>query len=132
MANLDMDGPFDLDKRVVQASVTQPLPGTFAIGHKDKAGRFQVQYVGRDDQNLAQALLTAVNRGVGKPGLFGRMLGGKPVANAFKFSYASTAQAAYEKQCRNYHAFGEARSLENREHPAPPPGSGFKCPICGA
>ncbi len=126
-----MDGPFDLDRRVVEASVTQPLPGTFAIGHKDKSGRFQVQYVGRDDQNVANALLTAVSRGVGKPGLFNRMLGGKPVANAFKFSYASNAQAAYEKQCRNYHAFGEDRSLENTSHPAAPQGSGFTCPMCG-
>lgn len=131
MAKLDMDGPFDLDRRVIETSVTQPLPGTFAIGHKDKGGRFQVQYVGRDDQNLAAALLKAVNRGVGKPGIVGRMLGGKPVANAFKFSYASTAQAAYEKQCRNFHAFGETRSLENSAHPTPPPGSGFTCPICG-
>jgi hypothetical protein len=131
LANLDMDGPYQLSTQAVQQAVTQPLPGTFAIGHRDKTGRFSVQYIGRDDSNLAQALLQAVGRGVGQPGLFGRMLGGKQQANAFKFSYANSAQAAYEKQCRNFHAFGETRSLENSKHPAAPAGSGLKCPVCG-
>ncbi len=130
MANLDMDGPFDLNRSAVMATVTEPLPGTFAIGHKDKNGRFQVQFVGRDDHNLAAALLQAVGRGVGKPGLVGRMFGSKLVANAFKFSYANSVQAAYEKQCRSFHTFGETRSLENESHPAPPPGSGLTCPVC--
>jgi hypothetical protein len=126
-----MDGPFELSRAAVQRAVTQAMPGTFAIGHRDKAGRFQVQFIGRDDANLAAALIQAVGRGVGRPGLMGRVFGSKPVANAFKFSYASSAQAAYEKQCRNFHAFGETRSLENEKHPAAPAGSGLKCPVCG-
>jgi hypothetical protein len=131
VAKLDMDGPFDLTRQAVQASVTQTMPGTFAIGHKDKAGRFQVQFVGRDDANLGAALMQAVARGIGRPGMMTRLFGSKPAANAFKFSYATSAQAAYEKQCRNFHNFGETRSLENPGHPAPPAGSGLKCPVCG-
>jgi hypothetical protein len=131
LATLDMDGPYELSRKAVQATVTHALPGTFAIGHRDRSGRFAVQYIGRDDANVAQALIQALGKGIGQPGLMGRMLGGKQQANAFKFSYANSAQAAYEKQCRSFHAFGETRSLENGQHPSPPSGSGLKCPMCG-
>ncbi len=48
----------------------------------------------------------------------------------FKFSYASSAKDAFEKECRNYHDFGEDKGLDNKVHPRRPDNAKWKCPVC--
>lgn len=131
-SSLDMDGPFKLDAGTVRRTVQGGLPGNFALGHLDSGKRFAVQYVGRHDADVLVGLMAALRAGIGQPGLTQRLFGSRPKANAFKFSYAADLRAAYEKQCRNYHAFNASGNLENPAHPPAPQGSGLTCPSCGA
>ncbi|MGH7894373.1 MAG: hypothetical protein ACREQL_06870, partial [Candidatus Binatia bacterium] len=41
----------------------------------------------------------------------------------FAYSYAPSAQAAFEKERRNYRDFGGSDGLDNEVHPIPTPGS---------
>lgn len=45
----------------------------------------------------------------------------------FKFSFAASPKAAFEKECINYHDFSPRG---NTVHPDRPNGSGWKCPRC--
>jgi hypothetical protein len=47
----------------------------------------------------------------------------------FEFSYAASAQAAFEKECRNYHDFGGSSGLDNQRHPVAPEGAPWQCPV---
>jgi len=131
MRSLDMDGPFALDPNEIVRVVGRNGPGNFALGRLNKDKRFVVQYVGRDDMNVRDSLLNAAHSASGKPGLLGRLFGKDEGAQAFKFSYAADAEAAYGKHCRTYHGFNSANQLDNSRHPKPPPGTIAKCPICG-
>ncbi|MBK1698908.1 hypothetical protein CKO21_16815 [Rhodovibrio salinarum] len=126
-----MDGPFPLEVDEVTRIVSGSGPGNFALGKMDKQKRFVVRFVGRDDKNVRDALLSAAKKADPTPGLIGRILGKDEGADAFKFSYAQDAQAAYGKQCRTYHQFNSKGQLENKSHPKPPNGAPGKCPVCG-
>lgn len=132
MASLDMDGPYALTEQEIRRVVSEPLPGSFAIGRMTNDKRFLVRYVGRDDKDLRQALLKWVPAAKGSSGLLGRLKGGEPPNDCFKFSYAMDATAAFEKQCRAYHAFNQQGRLKNGGHPKPPGRGRMDCPICGA
>ena len=50
----------------------------------------------------------------------------------FEFSYATSAKAAFEGECRAYHGFGGSYgSLDNERHPTPPEGVSWECPTHG-
>lgn len=49
----------------------------------------------------------------------------------FKYSIAYTKKSAFEKECRNYHDFGESDTLDNIDHPDKPDFTDYKCPVCG-
>ncbi len=132
MRSLDMDGPFPLTRAEIERVVQDALPGNFALGRMTKDKRFQVRFVGRDDTDVREGLLSSLG-GADQTGLFKRMFGGgSDDSNCFKFSYSQEPVAAYQKHCRTYHGFNKNGSLKNREHPKPPPGvAGLKCPVCG-
>jgi hypothetical protein len=46
---------------------------------------------------------------------------------SFKYSYATSPKAAFEKECKNYHDFNPQN---NTYHPDRPANSGWKCPAC--
>ena len=112
MASLDMTGPFDLSVAEIGRQITQTQAGNYALGKMDGA-TFIVQYVGRSDSDVANRL----KQHVGK-------------YSKFKFSYATSPKAAFEKECRNFHDFGGVESLGNKIHPDRPANSGWKCPVC--
>ncbi|WP_256361369.1 hypothetical protein [Methylomonas koyamae] len=76
--------------------------------------KFVVKYVGRAEEDLNVRL----KQHVGK-------------YPKFKFSYAASPQAAFEKVCRNFHDFGGTQKLGNTVHPKPPVHADWKCPCCG-
>jgi len=131
MASLDMDGPYPLDANEVARVVSKAGPGNFALGKMDKQKRFVVRFVGRDDKNVRDAILQAARKVEPAPGLIGRLLGKEEGADAFKFSYAQDAEAAFGKHCRNYHGFNSKGQLDNKGHPKAPNGGFAKCPVCG-
>jgi hypothetical protein len=132
-SRLDMDGPFDLTRKEVERIVLEARAGNFAVGHISSSKKFVVRSVGRGDTDVRDALLRhAAGKNGSKPGLLGRMFGnGDTGPTKFKFSYAADANAAYAKECRNYHDFGASEKLRNTAHPKPPAGNPGPCQICG-
>jgi len=112
MPSLGMNGPYKLDNETIDAEVTQTSPGNYALGRKDKKGTFRVGYVGRSDDDVNGRLKYWI---------------GETKRPLFMFSYATSAKAAFEKECNNYHDFDPP---DNTSHPARPRNSNWKCPKC--
>lgn len=114
MAKLDMQGPYLLSTVKINEVVTRTSAGNYALGYVNDENTFIVQYVGRSDSDVAARLRKHVGEKYKR----------------FKYSYASSPKAAFEKECRNYHDFGGSRSLANSIHPDRPAGTSWKCPCC--
>jgi len=94
--------------------------GNYAFGYIDKNGVFIVLYVGRSESGLAREMVQEMNTYRANR------------CTHFKYSAAENATQAYEKECQNYHDFGEKELLNNREHPDKPKDNGhYKCPVKG-
>lgn len=100
----------------VDYQITKKQAGNYALGYINEKGIFIVQYVGRSDIDVNNRIKDHLYEGY----------------THFKFSYASSPEDAFEKECQNYHDFGESKKLDNDIHPDLPANSKkWKCPICG-
>lgn len=117
MASLNMKGPHPLDESSVKKHVDATQIGNYALSRKGKndKGGWLVHYVGRSDKALQARLLGWVKDGGYKE---------------FKYSYANSATAAFNKECRNYHDFGGSKTLDNNIHPDRPSGTRLTCDHC--
>lgn len=113
MASLNMTGPILLGKDAIEKQVSRTSPGNYALGYVKDDGGFIVQYVGRSDTDVNDRLKDWVGK-----------------YKSFKYSYATSAKTAFEKECNNFHDFGGTQKLANDIHPDRPNGSGWKCPRC--
>lgn len=109
-----MKGSFVLSSAEIDKRVTQAKCGNYALGYVNDEETFIVQYVGRSDENLGSRLKAWVDKGFSK----------------FKYSYATSPKAAFEKECNNFHDFGGTDKLQNKVHPDRPNGSNWKCARC--
>jgi len=112
MASLGMQGPYDLTSDNIDKQVTKTSPGNYGLGY-EKDGSFYPKYVGRADTDLKGRLKKWVSK-----------------YSKFKFDYATSPKTAFEKECKNYHDFGESKKLDNSIHPDRPDGSNWTCPVC--
>ncbi len=112
MASLGMKGLFNLTSREIDSQVTKTSPGNYALGRVSE-NKFYVYYVGRSDTDLNGRLKDWVDE-----------------YDMFRFSYAKSPKAAFEKECQNYHDFGEIDKLDNKNHPQKPDNTNRKCPVC--
>lgn len=110
--SLNMHGPYSLDTGTIDARVTKTSPGNYALGYKNNKGVFMVCYVGRSDSDVAARLKSWV---------------GRTSRSLFKFSYATSPKAAFEKECHNWHDF---EPPDNIAHPDRPNGTTWTCPRC--
>jgi len=115
MASLKMKGPYVLSPDKINEVVTQKSAGNFALGYISETD-FIVLYVGRSDVDLNEDLQMWVNR--------------KSDCLFFKYAYAACPQAAFEKECKNFHDFDGSIGLSNDKHPEPNKNTDWKCPIC--
>lgn len=114
MASLNMNGSYKLESETVNKTITKKSASNYALGYtNDKT--FIVKYVGRSDSDLKARLLSHISNGKYKE---------------FKYSYATSPKTAFEKECQNFHDFGETKKLDNDIHPDRPNRSGWECPIC--
>lgn len=113
MASLGMKGPHSLTAKKIDEVVTKTSPGNYALG-RSEGSTFYVRYVGRSDEDLNGRLKEWVNSKYPK----------------FKYAYASSPKAAFEKECNNFHDFGGTSKLDNKNHPQRPDGTAWKCPRC--
>jgi hypothetical protein len=140
LGSLGMSGSYPLNDEAIDAALNQKSPGNYALGYLDDDA-FVVFYVGRSASDVRRRL----HEWVGMPSRFERYapqakaswdvrrrgssrittpaLG--TVTNAdtgytrFAFSYAASAEAAFERECRNYDDFGGSRALDNEAPPTP-------------
>jgi hypothetical protein len=115
MAYLRMRGPYPLTDDTIDQKITENAPGNFAIGEEGSSGAFLVGYVGRSDSDIKASLKAWSAKVKSK--------------TSFKFSYAPSSHAAYEKECENFHDFSPPG---RHVHPFPPRGETWRCPRCGA
>ena len=113
MASLGMSGPYTLDAKTIDKFVTNASAGNYALGHTNSKGTFIPRYVGRSDKDVN-----------------GRLKDWEGDYDTFKYSYARSIKAAFEKECKNFHDFGGDKKLDNENHPARPKDTDWKCPEC--
>mgnify|MGYP007017318806 CR=1 FL=1 len=130
MASLNMQGPYPLTKDKIDEIITKTSAGNYALGYVNEDKTFIVQYVGRADIDVSDRK-SVVYVGRADADVASRLkqhVGEK--YKRFKYSYATSPKAAFEKECHNYHDFGESKSLDNKIHPDRPANSNWKCPRC--
>ena len=153
MGLLEMNGSYPLSHETIDEMVPRTSPGNYALGYMDGT-TFMVFYVGRSDSDVKQRLhdwVDAPSRyemyapsakaaygyrhrgplplGVPAPDRVG--IGVDSSYTSFAYSYARSAEAAFEKECRNYHDFGGSDGLDNEAHPVSTPGDSGECPEHG-
>ena len=141
MRSLEMNGSYPLSNEAIDEVLTQELPGNYALGYMED-GTFVVFYVGRSDSDVRHRL----HDWVGAPSRYDRYAPASKAAwtsrysalmplgapalgrvgvdvdssyTRFAYSYAPSAEAAFEKECRNYDDFGGSGQLDNEGPPAP-------------
>ena len=149
MGSLEMSGSYPLNDEAIDAMVSRTSPGNYALGYMEDA-TFMVFYVGRSDSDVKRRL----HEWVGTPSRYEKYApstraawGSRPRRHLpqgvpaldrvgiavdssytrFAYSYAPSAKAAFEKECRNYHYFGARDGLDNAVHPVATPGSSGEC-----
>ena len=153
LVSLEMRGPFPLTTASIDEVVTRRSPGNFALGYMDDE-TFIVFYVGRSDADVKHRLHDWVGSPsrseryassaraswgfrpggampLGAPALDRVDLAVDSAYTRFAFSYASSAESAFEKECRNFHDFGTAERLDSGGHPEARRGSDWACPVHG-
>jgi hypothetical protein len=73
--------------------------------------------VGRADEDLRREIKAASRKYSG--GLFSKLFGGATL-DKFKYSFANTADTAYQVECRIFETFGGTDKLLNKQPPSPP------------
>jgi hypothetical protein len=138
MRSLGMSGSFPLSDEAIDDAVRRTSAGNYALGYME-GDTFSVFFVGRSDSNVRQRL----HEWVGMPSRAERYAsrakaswgvhrrGGFPVSapalaavgngetsyTRFAYSYARSADAAFEEECRNYDDFGGSGALDNETPP---------------
>jgi hypothetical protein len=144
MGPLEMNGSYPLNDEAIDAMVSRTSPGNYALGYMDGT-TFMVFYVGRSDSDVRGRL----HEWVGAPSRYDRHapstraawgsrqhkrlarqvpalgrvgIGVDSSYTRFAYSYAASAEAAFDKECRNYQDFGASAGLDNEAPPIPTPG----------
>jgi hypothetical protein len=105
-----MNNPLRLTIDNINANVRQSA-GVYLLDRTSApTDQFKTDYVGRSDSNLNSRLQSWVGK-----------------YNWFMFEYASSPKAAFEAECKLYHAYNPR---DNSIHPDRPANSGWKCPRC--
>lgn len=138
MRSPELSGSFPLSDKAIDDAVTRTSPGNYALGYMED-NTFHVFFVGRSDSNVRKRL----HEWVGMPSRYERYASRAKaswgvhrrrafpvnapalaaVGNAetsytrFAFSYARSAEAAFEEECRNYDDFGGSGVLDNEAPP---------------
>ena len=111
MPSTELFGPLSLTSESIDRVVKAWNPGVYALGRAGQNNVFYVSFVGRSDYDLN--------------GKLKEYIGKYP---QFKYVLLSTSRNAYEKECQLFHDF---KPPENKQHPAKPDKTDYKCPVAG-
>jgi hypothetical protein len=139
LGELGMNGPHPLTHEAIDEAMSRTSPGNYALGYMD-GETFLVFYVGRSDFDVTLRL----HRWVDLPSQCGRYASSAGAAwgsrrgrllpldapavgrigacadtryTHFAYSYARSAEAALEKEYRNFDDFGGCNALDNQSEP---------------
>lgn len=104
-----MNGPFEIND--VSLHVEQSSIGVYILSRDAQTAH----YVGRSDSDLRSRIPQSTGEGYGY--------------KYFWFECASSAMRAYHMECRLYHR--HIRTIDNKNHPAVPVGTNWRCPVQG-
>jgi hypothetical protein len=111
MRGSGLKGSFPLTRVQVDAHVSVVSPGIFALGHRSADGsKFTIARIGRSDSDVNRRLHDYIGR-----------------YPHFKFGYAPSSAAAFERECALYH---QLKPRDNKAHPQRPAGTIWRCPMC--
>ena len=110
--SIGMKSSYALTNNSIDEEITEISAGNFALGFESKSGLFVVQNYGRSDTDLKHELKNWIGK-----------------YKRFKFFYASSPKSAFEKECKNYHAF-DKNKIDNKTHPEKPENTDYTCPYC--
>jgi hypothetical protein len=140
VGSLGMKGSYPLSHETIDDAVTRTSAGNYALGYMDRSV-FVAFYVGRSDSDVKKIL----HDWVGVPSRYKKYAPSSKAAcgsrhrgpfplddpalartgmnvdssyTRFAFSYASSAEAAFEEECRNYHDLGGYEGLDNESAPS--------------
>lgn len=102
-----MEGSYDLD--LVRDYIEAGSMGVYMLG---RYGDY-VHYVGRSDTDLQREIIDSARQG---SYLY------------FWFEYATSRMRAYKRECELWHKWAPP---DNKNHPAVPPGTNWRCPVGG-
>ena len=149
MRSLEMSGSYPLSDEAIDGVLTRISPGNYALGYLD-GDTFNVFFVGRSDSDVrgrlhdwvgapsqydryapaSKAAWVSGRRSLmpwGTPA-FGRVgVGADSGYTRFAYSYATSPEAAFDKECRNYDDFGRSGGLDNESHPVRTPQGSADC-----
>lgn len=136
--SLKMSGSFPLCDEVIDDKMARTSPGNYALGYM-LDNRFRVFFVGRSDSDVRRRLHEWVGMpsrceryasqakaswGVRRRGSFpvnapalGAVANADTAYTRFAYSYAPSAEAAFERECRDYDDFGGSEELDNEAAP---------------
>jgi hypothetical protein len=136
--SLEMSGSYPLSDEAIDEALTRTSPGNYALGYMD-CDTFRVFYVGRSDSDVRERLHEWVGMpsryenyaspakaswGVHRRGqlpvdapALGRVGNAETSYTHFAYSYAHSAEAAFEKERRNFEDFGGTNALDNETEP---------------
>jgi len=108
--------PYRFTPNVVRQEVESDTAGSYVLGVDAGDGNFAPRYVGRSDH-----------------GVQGRLAKHDYLYKYEYFVYrtASGAEQAFQQECELWHGYRQrGYELDNKVHPAVPPGCALKCPFC--
>jgi hypothetical protein len=106
-----LKGSYPLNRIQIDVHVGAVSPGIFALAQCSTDGlKFTIQRVGRSEGDVNRRLHAYIGR-----------------YPHFKFAYAPSSAAAFEKECSLYHQFNP---LDNKIHSSRPSGTLWRCPMC--
>lgn len=106
-----MRGPYDLD--FVTDYVEVGSIGVYMLGAFGRTGL----YVGRSDTDLLSRIESSAKQGW-RPQRY----------LYFWFEYTTSPMRAYKRECELWHKW---MPPDNKNHPAVPPGTNWRCPVRG-
>lgn len=89
--------------------IPEGLLGVFQLSREGE----DIAYVGRADADLRSSLGEMLEKGYSR----------------FQWVQLPLVKETFEMQCRLYHHAGGAKKLENLDHPYPPEGKLWRCPV---
>lgn len=132
----ELIGGFAFATETIDVNVPENTTGVYLLskGERSSRGNLYVDYVGRAVATETEDLRKRLKNHLNNPDEQQSDESGRLVSmyKWFWFYVEESEEKAYERECLDYHRYGNIRALINKNHPAKRPGHPEdKCPVHG-